>query len=118
MADKRKTPRKPVKLMGTITVPAEDKKIERVCEIYDISDQGMRVVTDYFRTISPGTLFRAKIILDDPQRSQLEVPCLVLNMRQDKLSLMMNTEFVNLDESQRQAIKKYYMMKVESEIQK
>ncbi len=45
MADQRKTPRKPVKLMGTITVPSEAKKIERVCEIHDISDQGMRVVT-------------------------------------------------------------------------
>jgi len=117
MADKRKTPRKPVKLMGTITVPAEDKKIERVCEIYDISDNGMRVVTDFFRTMRPGILFRATIILDDPQRSKLEVPCLVRNMRRDKLSLMMNTEFENLDESQLQAIKSY-MMKVELEIQK
>jgi len=117
MADKRKTPRKPVKLKGTITVPAEAKKIERGCEIYDISDNGMRIETDYFRTIRPGTLFRAKIILDDPQRSTLEVTCLVRNMRQEKLSLMMNSEFENLDESQLQAIKSY-LMKVELEIPK
>jgi hypothetical protein len=38
-------------------------------------------------------------------------------MRRDKLSLLMNTEFENLDESQLQAIKSY-MMKVELEIQK
>jgi hypothetical protein len=107
MADKRKTPRKPVKLTGTITVPAEAKKIERVCAIHDISDNGMRMETDYFRTIRPGTLFRAKIILDDPQRSTFEVTCLVRNMKQDKLSLMINTEFENLDESQLQAIKSY-----------
>ena len=107
MADKRKTPRKPVKLTGTITVPAEAKKIERVCEIFDISDNGMRMETIYFRTIRPGTLFHATIILDDPQHSTLEVTCLVRNMRKDNFSLMMNTEFENLDESQLQAIKSY-----------
>lgn len=117
MLNYRKTPRKPVKLMGTIIVPSEPKKIERVCEIHDISGQGMRVATDYFKTISLGTLFLAKIILDDPRRSKLEVPCLVRNMRQEKLHLMMNIEFVDLDESQRQAMK-FYMMKVELEIQK
>ena len=117
MLNHRKVPRKPVKLMGTITVPSEAKKIERVCEIRDISAQGMRVVTDYFKTISPGTLFLAKIILDDPQRSKLEVPCRVRHMKQDKFRLMMNIEFVDLDESHRQAMK-FYMMKVELEIQK
>lgn len=113
----RRFPRKRVKLMGTFTVPSEPKKIERICEILDLSDEGARIATDFVKTVAPGNLLVAKIRLDDPQRSKLEVPCIVRNIRRDNLRLMMGLEFVDVDDSQRHALK-FYMMSRELELQK
>jgi hypothetical protein len=117
----RKTLRKRVKLMGTITMPSEPKFGEPICEVLDISDQGMliqwmRSLSDYVKAISPGQLFTARIILDDPRRSRLEVPCIVRNTRQDKRRIMVGAEFKELDESQRQVMR-FYMMSGALELQ-
>ncbi|SRR5712692_4728830 len=110
----RKSLRKQVKLMGTFTVPSEPKSTERACEVLDISDQGMliqgmRILTDYLKAISPGQLITAKIVLDDPRRSKLELPCVVRNTRQDNRRVLIGAEFRALDESQRQVMQ-FYMM--------
>ncbi len=117
----RKSPRKRVKLMGTFTMPSEPKFGEPICEVLDISDQGMliqwmRSLTDYVKAISPGQLFTARIVLDDPRRSRLEVPCIVRNTRQDQRRIMIGAEFKELDESQRQTMR-FYMMSGALEMQ-
>ena len=117
----RKSLRKRVKLMGTFTVPSEPKSTERICEVLDISDQGMliqgmRILTDYLKAISPGQLFTAKIVLDDPRRSKLELPCVVRNTREDNRRIMIGAEFRGLDEAQRQVMQ-FYMMSGALELQ-
>jgi hypothetical protein len=105
----RKSARKPVKLMGTFKVPSEPKQIERICEILDISDQGMRIAADFFKTISEGQLIHARILLDDPRRTKLDLPCLVRNLTRDNVRLLIGVHFENLDEAQKQALG-FYMM--------
>jgi hypothetical protein len=117
----RKTPRKRVKLMGTFTMPSEPKSTERICDVLDISDQGMlirgmRTLTDYMKAISPGQLFTAKVVLDDARRSKVELPCIVRNTRQDQRHIMIGAEFRGLDESQQQVMR-FYMMSGTLELQ-
>lgn len=112
----RRNPRKPVKLVGTITVPFDPKKIERICEILDISEQGMRVVTDFFKDVSPGQRLNARVMLDDRRRSKLDLPCIVRNTRQDNLRLTIGVQFDEMDESKQRGVE-FYMMSVELEIQ-
>jgi hypothetical protein len=107
--------------MGTFTVPSEPQSTERVCEVLDISDQGMlirgmRILTDYLKAISPGQLFTAKIVLDDPRRSKLELPCIVRNTREENRRIMIGAEFRGLDEAQRQVMT-FYMMSGALELQ-
>lgn len=105
----RKSLRKHVTLIGTFTVPSEPKKIERICEILDLSDQGMRIATDFFKTIAQGQLITVRIILDDPRRSKLDLPSIVRNVKQDHRRLLLGVQFENLNETQKQALG-FYMM--------
>ncbi len=109
MLNYRKTPRKCVKLMGIFTVPSEPKKIERFCEVLDISDLGMRVMIDYCKTIAQGQLIHTRIILDDAQRSKLDLPCIVCSITPDNRRLMLGLRFEGLNEPQKQALGYYTM---------
>jgi len=117
----RRSLRKQVKLMGTFAMASEPKSAERICDVLDISDQGMlirgmRILTDYMKAISPGQLFTAKVVLDDSRRSKLELPCIVRNTRQDHRHIMIGAEFMKLDESQQQVMR-FYMMSGALELQ-
>lgn len=109
MLNYRKTPRKLVKLMGIFTVPSESKKIERFCEVLDISDLGMRIMIDYCKIISQGQLIHVRVILDDPQRSKLDLPGIVRSVKQDNRRLMLGLRFEGLNEPQKQALGYYTM---------
>src|SRR5207244_992425 len=110
----RKSPRKPVKLVGSLTV--QPKKIERMCEVLDISEQGMRVVTDFFKDVTAGQRVNARVMLDDIRRSKVDLPCTVRNTRQDNLRLTIGVQFDDLDASKH--VVKFYLMSVELEIEK
>jgi len=109
MLNYRKTPRKFVRLTGVFTVPLEPKKIERICEVLDISDLGMRIRIDYCKTIVQGRLILARIILDDAQRSRLDLPCVVRSITPDHRHLMLGLQFEGLNEAQKQALGYYTM---------
>jgi hypothetical protein len=113
MLNYRKTPRKLVRLVGVFTVPSEPKKIERLCEVLDISDLGMRITIDYCKTIVQGRLIITRIILDDAQRSKLDLPCVVCSITPDNRRLMLGLRFEGLNESQKQALG-YYTMSLKS----
>jgi hypothetical protein len=113
MLNHRKTPRKFVRLTGVFTVPLEPKKIERICEVLDISDLGMRIRIDYCKTIVQGRLILTRIILDDAQRSRLDLPCVVCSIKPDHHRLMLGLRFEGLNEAQKQALG-YYTMSLRS----
>jgi len=113
MLNYRKTPRKLVRLTGVFTVPSEPKKIERICEVLDISDLGMRVMVDHCKTIAKGQLVHTRVILDDAQRSKLDLPCIVCSITPDNRRLMLGLRFEGLNEAQKQALG-YYTMSLRS----
>jgi hypothetical protein len=109
MLNYRKTPRKFVTLLGVFTVPSEPKKIERICEVLDLSDLGMRIRIDHCKTIAQGQLIHTRIILDDAQRSRLDLPCIVRSITPDHHRLMLGLQFEGLNEPQKQALGYYTM---------
>ncbi len=111
MLNYRKTPRKLVRLMGVFTVPLEPKKIERICEVLDISDLGMRIMIDYCKIIVQGRLILTRIILDDAQRSRLDLPCIVRSITPHDRRLMLGLQFEGLNEAQKQALGYYTMIR-------
>ncbi len=115
MLNYRKTHRKHVKLVGTFTLPSEPKKIERFCEILDISDQGMRITTNFFPTATHGQLLNARIILDDPRRSKLDLPSVVRSIRHDNRLLRIGVQFENLGAAQKEALG-FYMMRLKGDV--
>jgi hypothetical protein len=111
MLNYRKTPRKLVRLVGVFTVPLEPKKIERICEVLDISDLGMRIMIDYCKIIVQGRLILTRIILDDAQRSRLDLPCIVRSITPHDRRLMLGLQFEGLNEAQKQALGYYTMIR-------
>jgi hypothetical protein len=109
MLNYRKTPRRFVTLLGVFTVPSEPKKVERLCEVLDISDLGMRIRIDSCKTIAQGQLIHTRIILDDAQRSRLDLPCIVRSITPDHRRLMLGLQFEGLNEAQQQALGYYTM---------
>jgi hypothetical protein len=94
-------------------VPSEPKKIERLCEVLDISDLGMRVMIDHSKTIAKGQLIHIRVILDDAQRSKLDLPGIVCSITPDSRRLMLGLRFEGLNEAQKQALG-YYTMSLRS----
>jgi hypothetical protein len=109
MLNYRKTPRRFVTLLGVFTVPLEPKKIERICEVFDLSDLGMRIRIDHCKTIAQGQLIHTRIILDDAQRSRLDLPCIVRSITPDHHRLMLGLQFEGLNDAQKQALGYYTM---------
>ena len=109
MLDSRNTYRKNINLAGSFTVPSETKKIQRFFNTLDISATGMRIETDYVKTIAKGLILDATLILQDKQRTKLDLACVVQGIVPSPNRLILGLEFKNLNPYQQQALGAYLM---------
>src|SRR5712692_6279996 len=72
-----------------------------------------KIMLNHCKTIVQGRLILTRIILDDAQRSRLDLPCVVCSIKPDHHRLMLGLRFEGLNEAQKQALG-YYTMSLRS----
>lgn len=99
--------RKAVKLICSFKLSADLRKVDRFTTVLDVSATGMRLETDPIKDIATGAALSATILLDDKQKTKLELPCVIRRIIQEKPSLVMGVEFQTLTDDQRRVLTPY-----------
>ncbi len=91
--------RKPVELVSSFVRATDPGKVRTLCTVLDISVKGMRVSAEPVKNLAAGEEIDISIILDDDQRTKLELPSKIQRLNQDNGQLTIAFEFLNLDPS-------------------
>lgn len=103
----RGAPRKKVKLICSFKLSADPGKANRFATVLDVSANGLRIETDPIKSIATGEVLIATILLDDKQKTKLELPCTIRRIIEEKPRLVMGVEFQTLTDDQRRVLIPY-----------
>jgi len=103
----RGSPRKQVKLICSFKLSADPGKVNRFATVLDVSVNGLRLETDPIKNIAAGESLIATMLLDDKQKTKLELPCVVRRIIKEKPSLILGVEFQALTDDQRRVLAPY-----------
>lgn len=103
----RGAPRKQVKLICSFKLSADPGKVNRFATVLDVSTNGLRIETDPIKSIATGEALIATILLDDKQKTKLELPCAIRRIIEEKPRLVMGVEFQTLTDDQRRVLTPY-----------
>jgi hypothetical protein len=99
--------RKTVKLICSFKLSADSRKVDRFTTVLDVSATGMRLETDPIKDVATGAALAATILLDNKQKTKLELPCVIRRIIQEKPSLVLGVEFQALTDDQRRVLAPY-----------
>ena len=100
----RGAPRKQVKLICSFKLSADPGKVSRFATVLDVSSNGLRIETDPAKNIATGASLSATILLDNKQKTKLELSGVIRRIIQEKPSLVLGVEFAALTDDQRQVL--------------
>ena len=103
----RGAPRKPVKLICSFKLSADPGKVSRFATVLDVSANGLRLEADPIKSLATGEALIATVLLDDKQKTKLELPCVIRRIIKEKPSLVMGVEFQALTDDQRRVLAPY-----------
>lgn len=106
----RASQRKPVNLVGSLTLSGDNHKFQTLCTVLDISAKGIGVATEPLKHVAQNTAVHASILLDDQVRTRLDSPCKVRRISPDKNRLVLGMEFVTLSPRQQQSLGSYLLL--------
>lgn len=103
----RGAPRKQVNLICSFKLSADPGKVARFSTVLDVSANGLRIETDPIKNLDTGESLLATILLDDKQKTKLELPCVVRRIIKEKPNLVLGVEFQALTDDQRRVLAPY-----------
>ena len=103
----RGAPRKRVNLICSFKLSADPRKVDRFATVLDVSANGMRIGTDPIKNITTGEALGATILLDNKEKTKLELPCVIRRIIEEKPRLVLGVEFQTLTEEQRRVLTPY-----------
>jgi hypothetical protein len=102
-----RAPRKTANFICSFKVASDARKVDRFADVLDVSASGMRIATDPIKGIAEGESLAATILLDNKQKTKVELRGVIRRIVGDKPRLVLGVEFQDLTDNQRKLLAPY-----------